>query len=79
MRARKGVGCVALLVYLTLYIMAAASLGGVVSIHAPPALLLAYYAVAGIVWVAPLKPLFAWMNGAGKQARQPKPGDRSRR
>jgi hypothetical protein len=25
--------------------------------------LVLYYAVAGIAWVAPLKPLFAWMNG----------------
>jgi hypothetical protein len=28
----------------------------------PPWAALAYYAEAGVLWIAPLKPLFAWMN-----------------
>ncbi|HVV34365.1 MAG TPA: DUF2842 domain-containing protein [Vitreimonas sp.] len=62
-RARKAIGCAVLLGYLALYTIAAATLGGIVGAHAPQLVLVLYYAVAGIAWVAPLKPLFAWMNG----------------
>ncbi|MBS0384777.1 MAG: DUF2842 domain-containing protein [Proteobacteria bacterium] len=59
---RKALGCLVLIAYLGLYAAAAATLGGLVLAHAPRWAALVYYAVAGIVWVAPLKPLFAWMN-----------------
>ena len=65
-RARKAVGCGALLAYLAIYAMGAATLGGMVTDHVPGLVLLCYYALAGIAWVFPLKPLFSWMNGAAK-------------
>lgn len=63
-RARKAIGCAVLLAYLALYTIAAATLGGMLGAHAPQLVLVFYYAVAGIAWVAPLKPLFTWMNGS---------------
>ena len=41
---------------------AAATLGAYIWTHAPNWAALGYYAIAGVIWVAPLKPLFAWMN-----------------
>jgi len=61
-RTRKALGCFVLLAYLALYAVLAATLGGYVLAHAPKWAALVYYIVAGIIWVAPLRPLFAWMN-----------------
>lgn len=63
-RTRKALGCFVLLAYLALYAGAAATLGGNILAHAPNWAALIYYAVAGVIWVLPLKPLFAWMNRA---------------
>jgi len=65
-RTRKAIGCAGLLAYLAIYAAIAATLGGLLAEHAPNYALIAYYAIAGVAWVAPLKPLFAWMNGAAK-------------
>jgi len=62
MRTRKAVGCAVLLLYLALYAGAAALLGAVLLPVLPPWAELAYFAVAGVIWIFPLKPLFAWMN-----------------
>ncbi len=64
-RARKALGCSVLLTYLALYAAAAASLGAVLLPILPFWGELLYYAVAGVVWVVPLKPLFGWMNRGG--------------
>ena len=61
-RTRKAAGCLVLLAYLALYAAAAATLGAVLFARAPRWAALLYYALAGILWVAPLKPMFAWMN-----------------
>lgn len=61
-RARKAVGCAALLAYLAAYAALAAALGAALLPILPPWAELAFFAVAGIVWIFPLKPLFAWMN-----------------
>lgn len=61
-RTRKAVGCFALLAYLALYAVLAASLGVAIAPYAPAWAELAYYAVAGVIWIFPLKPLFGWMN-----------------
>jgi hypothetical protein len=45
-----------------LYAAAAATLGAWLLPALPFWAELAYYAVAGVIWIAPLKPLFAWMN-----------------
>lgn len=65
-RARKAIGCAGLLAYLAIYAIAAATLGGILVNHAPSWVLIFYYTLAGIAWVLPLKPLFAWMNGVNK-------------
>ena len=61
-RTRKAVGCFVLLAYLALYAAAAATLGAALFAQAPSWAALLYFVVAGIIWVTPLKPLFAWMN-----------------
>jgi hypothetical protein len=62
-RTRKALGCFVLLAYLALYAALAATLGGYVLACTPNWAALLYYVVAGVIWVLPLKPLFAWMNG----------------
>ena len=61
-RARKAVGCAGLLAYLGAYAIAAATLGAWLLPQLPFWGELLYYVAAGLVWIAPLKPLFAWMN-----------------
>jgi hypothetical protein len=61
-RTRKAIGCFALLAYLTVYAVLAASLAVMLAPALPAWAELFYYASAGVVWVFPLRPLFAWMN-----------------
>ena len=62
MRTRKAVGCFVLLAYIAVYAILAATLGSALATMIPTWAQLVYYAIAGIVWIFPLKPLFAWMN-----------------
>lgn len=62
-RQRKAVGCAALLFYLFGYIGIVAAIGAAALSALPSWAQLVFYAFAGIVWILPLKPLFAWMNG----------------
>jgi hypothetical protein len=57
---RRAIGVIALLAYLPAYVWIAASLGGLIT---APLAQLAFYAIAGFAWVAPLYPLFKWMRG----------------
>lgn len=61
-RARKALGCLILLAYIAIYSLLAASLGVALLPLLPVWAQLIYYAIAGIVWIFPLKPLFAWIN-----------------
>lgn len=61
-RTRKAVGCAGLLAYLTLYTVLAATLGAYLMPILPAWAELLFYAAAGIIWIFPLKPLFAWIN-----------------
>jgi hypothetical protein len=61
-RARKALGCAILPIYLAVYAVLAASLGSALTPPLPAWGELSYYAIAGLVWIAPLKPLFAWLN-----------------
>ncbi|MGE0829987.1 MAG: DUF2842 domain-containing protein [Hyphomonadaceae bacterium] len=61
-RLRTALGALAIIVFLIAYIVGAVWLGDHVPAQ-PPWLRLAYYAVAGVAWGLPLKPLFTWMNG----------------
>ena len=62
MRTRKAIGCFGLLAYLGVYAALAATLGSVLSSLIPTWAQLVYYAIAGIIWIFPLKPLFGWMK-----------------
>jgi hypothetical protein len=57
---RRAIGVIVLLAYLPAYVWLASSLGGLIT---APLGQLAFYAVAGFAWVAPLYPLFKWMRG----------------
>jgi len=65
MRARKAFGCFALLAYLGVYAALAATLGAYLVQILPWWAQLIYFVAAGVAWVFPLKPLFAWMNRGG--------------
>ena len=58
---RKPAGMLALLVYIALWVVLVASFSGAIGSLAWP-LQLVIYVVAGIVWIAPLKPLLMWME-----------------
>ncbi|MGE3143014.1 MAG: DUF2842 domain-containing protein [Hyphomonadaceae bacterium] len=60
--ARKALGSLALLAYLAIFIIAAMALGERVLAGAPWWAAALYFALAGLIWIAPLKPLMAWMN-----------------
>lgn len=62
MRTRKALGCFVLLAYLAVYAVIAANIGTALSSLIPTWAQIVFYAVAGIIWIFPLKPLFAWMN-----------------
>jgi hypothetical protein len=59
--ARRAIGSFAILAYLVAYIGVAATLGGHVVGFGQIAALV-FFAVAGVAWVFPLRPLFKWMN-----------------
>lgn len=61
-----GIGIVS---YLCVYAFAAASLGAELS-EAPRFAQLGYFAIAGLAWALPLRPLFRWLGGA-KPAGKP--------
>lgn len=61
-RTRKAIGCFGLLAYMAVYAVLAASLGVALAPLLPAWAQLIYYAAAGIIWIFPLRPLFAWMN-----------------
>jgi hypothetical protein len=61
-RTRKAIGCFGLLAYLAVYALVAASIGVALAPALPIWAELVYYAVAGILWIFPLRPLFRWMN-----------------
>lgn len=63
-RVRKALGCFVLLAYIAVYTVLAASLGVALVPILPTWAQLVYYAIAGIVWIFPLKPLFGWINRA---------------
>ncbi len=58
-RTRKAIGGAGLVAYLLAYIMAAVTLADRVPFT--PLAQLAYFVVAGVAWVAPLKPVLTWM------------------
>lgn len=62
MRQRKALGCLALLGYLAIYALFAASVGVWLAPLLPTWAELVFYLIAGVVWIFPLKPLMRWMS-----------------
>ena len=60
--ARKLTGCVLLVGYLALYALLAAAIGVSLFPVLPTWAQLVYYAIAGVVWIFPLRPLFTWIT-----------------
>ena len=58
---RKALGSLVILAWLLAWIVGAATLGERLG-SAPWPVLALFYAVAGLAWVIPLRPLFRWMN-----------------
>ncbi|MAP95075.1 MAG: hypothetical protein CMK07_09005 [Ponticaulis sp.] len=58
---RKPLTIVILLAYVVGYIALAATIGSWLA-ESPVWMQIGYFAVAGIIWVFPLKPLFKWGN-----------------
>jgi pheromone shutdown protein TraB len=61
--ARRALGSFAIIAWLVFYIGIAAAVGDRLA-GAHPLVTILYFAVAGIAWIFPLRPLFKWM-GAG--------------
>ncbi|HEY1615589.1 MAG TPA: DUF2842 domain-containing protein [Rhizomicrobium sp.] len=59
---KKLVGALATLVWLTVYAFVAMGIGVRVLPHAPWFMALAYYALAGTLWIIPIGLLLPWMN-----------------
>ena len=62
---RKPAGMLLILAIIVVWAALVASLSGVVGGWPWPGQL-AFYVVAGIVWIAPLKPLLRWMESGGR-------------
>jgi len=63
-RSRRAVGALAILAYLVAYLVLAATLGSMLA-TAAWWMQLAFFAVAGVAWALPLRPLFVWMGKGG--------------
>ena len=58
---RRIVASIVLIVFLGVWIWGAATIGSML-VSAPKWQSLIFFAVAGIGWAVPLKPVFTWMN-----------------
>lgn len=61
-RTRKLIGTVALLLFVAIYALAAASIGAGPIAQASPLAQLSYFLVAGLAWVLPAGLLIRWMQ-----------------
>jgi hypothetical protein len=61
-RTRKLIGTIALLLFLILYTLAAMMTAIVLQVGASKAVELAYYVIAGLLWVIPAGLLIKWMQ-----------------
>jgi membrane protein implicated in regulation of membrane protease activity len=60
-RDRRAIGLLATGIFLSVYIFFAASIGGAFATK-HWAIQIAFFAVAGFIWVLPLRPVFMWMR-----------------
>jgi uncharacterized protein DUF2842 len=61
-RRRKFIGAIALLLFLALYALAAMMTAIVLQVSASKTVELAYYVIAGLLWVIPAGLLIKWMQ-----------------
>lgn len=71
-RHRRAIGIAVTGLYLMVYIYFAASIGGAFAQKSFGAQM-AFFAVAGLVWVFPLYPLFKWMRVPDDHELSPEP------
>lgn len=62
MRIRKLIGTVALIVFVTLYVVAAITVGDIRIATAHWSVQILYFFVAGLVWVVPAALIIRWMQ-----------------
>lgn len=65
-RMRRLAAGMGMLLFVCLYAVAAASIGALL-VSTPIWIQLAYFAAAGLAWVLPLRPVFAWLSKAEKR------------
>jgi membrane protein implicated in regulation of membrane protease activity len=58
---KKILGSLGIAIYLLVYVIAATGIGARLT-TSPQWLQFFFFAFAGIAWIAPLKPVFGWMN-----------------
>ncbi len=61
-RSRKLIGIVAVIIYLTIYILLAAMVGDKWVLGNGVLWEIIYYAIAGFIWIFPIIKLFRWMD-----------------
>ena len=61
MRGRKLAGVFAGMIYLTIYSLLAMALGGALFIDVPKVMQLAYFVIAGVLWLPGMMVIIRWM------------------
>lgn len=61
-RSKKFIGAIVLLFFVTIYALGVMALAQPLLQGAGPMTSLAFYAVAGLLWILPVMPLIAWME-----------------
>lgn len=61
-RIKKLIGAVVLLIFVAVYALGVMALAQPLLKDAGPLTSLAFYAVAGLLWIVPVMPLIAWME-----------------
>ena len=70
-RSRKFVGTIVLFIFLAVYALAAMLVAVALQVNGSKIVELAYYVVAGLLWVIPAGWLIRWMSRPDKDAAEP--------
>jgi len=60
-RLKRLIGAILILVFVIIYALAAALVGGRLTLDAPLWLQIVYFPVAGLMWIIPVGALIVWM------------------
>lgn len=63
---RRSIASLILLLYIVIYVMIAATIGGMLA-KSPVWIQIPYFAIAGVLWAFPLKPLMTWAYADPKE------------